>query len=198
MKKLLFPFIVVVLFGSFVSSLHAEIRPWDIDQEHTNFYFTVDHVYASVRGRFTDFTGTLLFDPDNLKESKISFEIKVKSIDTGVSKRDRHLLSEDFFDASKYPLMSYTSDSITRSGENTFNVNGKLLVKGASYDLVLPLTFLGKKDHPLVNGMEVIGFTGRLTLDRLVYKVGNGKYYQMGAVGKDVDVLVTIEALRKK
>ena len=46
--------------------------------------------------------------------------------------------------------------------------------------------------------MEVAGFNGRLTLDRLAYKVGDGKYYLMGAVGKDVDILVTIEVLRKK
>lgn len=46
--------------------------------------------------------------------------------------------------------------------------------------------------------MEVTGFNGQLTLDRLAYKVGDGKYYTMGVVGKDVDILVTIEALRKK
>ena len=199
MKKLFILYTVAVIFFAFVTpSLHAAVIPWDLDKDHTNFYFSVDHIYANVRGRFTDFTGTFLFDPDNLKDSKISFEIKVNSIDTGVSKRDRHLLSVDFFDAAKYPLMSFSSKSITKSGDNTFNVEGEFVVKGVAYDLTLPLTYLGKKDHPLTKGMEVAGFKGRLTLDRLMYKVGDGKYYKMGAVGKDVDILVTIEALRKK
>ena len=54
------------------------------------------------------------------------------------------------------------------------------------------------KDHPFSKGSDVVGFNGQLSLDRLAYAVGDGKYYKMGAVGKDVDILVTIEALRKK
>jgi polyisoprenoid-binding protein YceI len=104
-RKLLFPLVVAVLVGLLGSPQHAEARSWEIDKEHTNFYFSVDHIYAKVRGRFTDFTGTLFFDPDNPKDSEISFEIKVKSIDTGIGKRDKHLLSDDFLDASKYPLI---------------------------------------------------------------------------------------------
>lgn len=197
-KKLLFPLVAAVLVGLFGSPQHSEARSWEIDKEHTNFYFSVDHIYAKVRGRFTDFTGTVFFDPDNLKNSKISFEIKVKSVDTGISKRDEHLLSGDFFDASKYPLMTFTSTSITKAEGDTYNVNGTLTIKGVSSDLILPLTYGGKKDNPMAPGMEVTGFNGHLTLDRLAYTVGDGKYYTMGVVGKDVDILVTIEALRKK
>jgi len=197
-KKMLFPLVLAVLVGLLGSLQHAEARTWEIDKEHTNFYFSVDHIYAKVRGRFTDYTGTLNFDPDNLKDSKIYFEIKVKSIDTGISKRDEHLLSDDFFDASKYPLMTFTSTSITKAEGNTYNVNGRLTIKGVSSDLILPLTYGGKKDNPLSPGMEVTGFNGHLTLDRLAYTVGDGKYYTMGVVGKDVDILVTIEAMRKK
>jgi len=197
-KHIPFTLVVVFLVGFLVAPLHAEVRSWEIDKEHTNFYFSVDHIYAQVRGHFTDFNGMFLFDPDNLKDSKISFEIKVKSIDTGIRKRDEHLLSADFLEASKYPLMTFTSSSITKTGENTYNVVGKLTIKDVSSDLILPLTYAGTKDHPLAPGMEVAGFNGHVTLDRLTYHVGDGKYYQMGAVGKDVDILVTIEALRKK
>jgi len=197
-NKISFPLIVVFLVGLIAVPLHAEIRPWEIDKEHTNFYFSVDHVYAKVHGRFTDFNGSLLFDADNLKDSKISFEIKVKSVDTGISKRDKHLLSDDFLDAAKYPLITFVSTSITKAEGNTYTVNGKLTIKGVAADLMLPLRYEGTKDHPLVPGSEVAGFNGRLTLDRLAYHVGDGKYYKMGAVGKDVDILVTIEALRKK
>jgi polyisoprenoid-binding protein YceI len=197
-KKMLFLLVVAVFVGFFGSPKYAEARSWEIDTEHTNFYFSVDHIYAKVHGRFTDFTGTLIFDPDNLKDSKIAFEIKVKSIDTGISKRDKHLLSDDFFDASKFPLITFTSTSIAKAEGNTYNVNGRLTIKGVSSDLILPLTYGGKKDNPMAPGMEVTGFNGHLTLDRLAYKVGDEKYYSMGVVGKDVDILVTIEALRKK
>lgn len=197
-KRILVSLIVVLNVGLIMGSLHAEVRPWKIDKEHTNFYFSVDHIYAKVQGRFTDYKGTLSFDPDNLKDSKISFEIKVKSVDTGIGKRDKHLRSADFFDESKYPLMTFTSHGITRAEENIYNVSGVLTIKDVSQELVLPLTFEGMRDNPLAPDMEVAGFNGRLTLDRLAYNVGDGKYYKMGAVGKDVDILVTIEALRKK
>ena len=49
-----------------------------------------------------------------------------------------------------------------------------------------------------MKGKEVIGFNGELTIDRLAYKVGTGKFYQMGVVGKDVEILVTLEALSDK
>jgi polyisoprenoid-binding protein YceI len=197
-KKLIGFFIVVFNVGLIACSLHAEVRPWKIDEEHTNLYFSVDHIYAKVQGRFTDYEGTLIFDPDNLKDSKISFEIKVKSVDTGIGKRDRHLRSADFFDASKYPLITFISTSMTKAEKNMYQVSGVLTIKDVSKELVLPLTFEGMRENPLAPDMEVAGFNGRLTLDRLEYNVGDGKYYQMGAVGKDVDILVTIEALRKK
>lgn len=197
-KSILVSLIVIFLAGSSPSPLRAEVRPWKIDKEHTNFYFSVDHIYAKVHGRFTDFSGTLIFDPDNLKDSQVSFTIKINSIDTGLPKRDRHLRSADFFDASQYPLMTFTSKSITKAEGNTYNVSGILVIKNVAKELILPLVFEGAKDNPLLPDMEVSGFNGRLTLDRLAYNVGEGKYYKMGAVGKDVDILVTIEALRKK
>jgi len=197
-RKMLIPLLLVFLSGLVVSPLYGAVRPWDLDKEHSNFYFSVDHIYAKVQGRFTDFDGELLFDPDNLKGNKFSIEIKVKSVDTGISKRDRHLLSADFFDASEYPQITYIGDKFTKTGANSYEVTGKLTIKGISTELILPLTYLGTRDHPFVSGMEVAGFNGRLTIDRLAFKVGSGKYYTMGAVGKDVDILVTIEAMRKK
>ena len=122
----------------------------------------------------------------------------MKSVDTGISKRDKHLLSDDFLDASRYPMITFTSKSVTKAEGNTYNVNGTLTIKDVSTDLVLPLTYGGRKDHALAPGMEVVGFNGTLTLDRLAYNVGDGKYYTMGVVGKDVDILVTIEAMGKK
>lgn len=197
-KKILFHLIVVILIGLIGSPLSAEVHSWEIDKEHTNFYFSVDHIYAKVQGRFTDYKGTFLFDPDNLKGSEISFEIKVKSLDTGISKRDRHVLSKDFLNGSKYPLITFASNSISQEGQNTYMVNGTLTIKGVSSELILPLTYEGMKDHPFLKGSEVAGFNGHLSLDRLIFSVGDGNYYKMGAVGKDIDILVTIEVLRKK
>ena len=62
----------------------------------------------------------------------------------------------------------------------------------------VPFTLLGTKDNPFDDKSEVAGFEARLTIDRLAYHVGSGKYYDMGVVGKEVDVLITLEVTRRK
>ncbi len=198
MKKTNLIFTIILGLALSVQNLYAAAPSWNIDKGHSNFYFSVSHIYSKIHGRFGDFSGTFNFDPKNLAESSISFSIKVKSIDTNIGKRDKHLLSVDFFDESKFPTMTFTSTAISQTGPHSFDVAGKFTVKGTAYDLVLPLTLAGIKDHPMEKGMLVAGFNGKVTLDRLAYKIGAGKFYEFGVVGKDVDVLVSLEVLRKK
>ena len=197
MKKSLFALTlaVLLLFGQNAS---AAARAWELDTDHSNVYFSIDHIYAKVQGRFDTIAATVHFDPANLKESRFDFEIKVDSIDTGIKQRDDHLRSADFFASSDHPLITFTSKAVTAAGEGVYQVAGTLTVKGKSHDLVLPLTFAGVKDHPAAPGKQVAGFNGRLSVDRLALGVGDGKFHQMGLLGKEVEVLVTLELLADK
>ena len=197
MKKSLFALTlaVLLLFGQNAS---AAARAWELDTDHSNVYFSIEHIYAKVQGRFAAIAATVHFDPANLKESRFDFEIKVDSIDTGINQRDDHLRSADFFASSDHPLITFTSNAVTAAGEGVYQVAGTLTVKGKSRDLVLPLTLAGVKDHPTTPGKQVAGFNGRLSVDRLALGVGDGKFYKMGLLGKDVDVLVTLELLADK
>ena len=197
MKKSLF---ALTLAGLLLFSQHASAaaRAWELDTDHSNVYFSIEHIYAKVQGRFAAIAATVHFDPANLKESRFDFEIKVDSIDTGIKQRDDHLRSADFFASSDHPLITFTSNAVTAAGEGVYQVAGTLTVKGKSRDLVLPLTFAGIKDHPAAPGKQVAGFNGRLSVDRLALGVGDGKFYKMGLLGKDVDVLVTLELLADK
>lgn len=194
MKKLLFTALLLTFFLSAHSS-YAEVPSWNLDKAHSNFYFSVDHIFSKVNGHFGDYSGTIRFDPNNLAESKIIFEIEVDSISTYNAKRDKHLLSEDFFNESKHKTLRFESNTITDAGNNIFNVNGTFTVKGKEYDLVLPLTFAGVKDHPMMKNTKVAGFNGTITIDRLKHGVGSGKFYEAGVVGKDVDIFVSLEVL---
>lgn len=95
-------------------------------------------------------------------------------------------------------MITFVSSTISKAEENSYIVSGKLTIKGVPIEVTLSLRYEGRKDHPLLEGTEVSAFNGQLSFDRLGYMVGDGKYYQMGAVGKGVDNLVTIEVLRKK
>ncbi len=197
MKKSLFALTlaVLLLFGQNAS---AAARAWELDTDHSNVYFSIEHIYAKVQGRFAAIAATVHFDPANLNESRFDFEIKVDSIDTGIKQRDDHLRSADFFASSDHPLITFTSNAVTAAGEGVYQVAGTLTVKGKSRDLVLPLTLAGVKDHPTTPGKQVAGFNGRLSVDRLALGVGDGKFYKMGLLGKEVEVLVTLELLADK
>ncbi len=198
MKRLSVVALVVSAFLFSAQLSLAAVRSWELDKAHTNFYFSIDHIFSKIRGHFNEYSGEVKFDAANLAESKFTFKIETASIDTNIAKRDKHLQSADFFDAEKFPYMTFESKKITAAGNGVFEVLGKFTVKGIEYELLLPLTLAGIKDHPAVKGKQVIGFNGTVNIDRLVYKVGDGKLYKLGVVGKDVEIFVSIEALADK
>ena len=191
--------ILIALFLTITaSSVSAAARSWDLDTAHSNIYFGVTHIFSKVNGLFNDFSLELNFDPENLEQSSFLFTIEVDSINTNIPKRDKHLISEDFFDAAKFPQMTFQSKSITSGGDNIYNVAGTLTIKGVEYDVTLPLKLEGITEHPAKKGTDVAGFNGTLTIDRLAYGVGTGKFYEMGVVDKMVDIFVSLEVLSDK
>ena len=190
--------VIFMLFFLAAVPLQAAAQQWKIDTVHTNFFFEIKHTFATVRGQFMDFSGDVYFDPAKPGQSKFDFVIKVDSVDTKVGKRDTHLRSPDFFDAAKYPLMTFNSSGVTHAGGDKYIVAGTLTIKDVSRDLALEFVYHGQKENPLKPGEIVAGLDTRLTLDRLEYHVGDGKFYKMGVVGKDVDVLFTMELQRDK
>jgi polyisoprenoid-binding protein YceI len=192
MKKILLMLLVFLVIGP----ERGLAQQWQLDPVHTNFYFEIRHIYAAVRGQFTEFTGEVYFDPDNTAKSRFNFVIKVDSVDTKISKRDTHLRSPEFFDTGKYPLMTFTSSKVSYAGENKYIVEGILTIKDVSKDLALDFIYNGQKENPVKPGETVAGLDSRLTIDRLEYHVGDGKFYDLGVVGKDVDILITLEMLR--
>jgi polyisoprenoid-binding protein YceI len=192
-----YSFVILFLF-TLLRPAFAASSEWKIDPAHTGIYFEIDHIYSATRGYFEEFDGKVVFDPDNLGASSFDFKIEVKSVNTGNSKRDGHLRSKDFFDVRKFPYMTFKSASIKRVEGNQYVVDGAMTIKDVSQNVSIPFTFFGMKANPFVKDSEVAGFEAKLNIDRLEYNVGNGKYYEMGTIGKDVDILISFEVLRKK
>jgi polyisoprenoid-binding protein YceI len=192
-------FSAVFLFALLFSSQAIAAAPqWELDPAHSGIYFGVNHIYSTTRGYFEDFKGTVMFSPDDLAGSRFDFEVDVKSINTGNSKRDGHLNSADFFDSKQFPTMSFKSTAVKHVKDNQYLVEGNMTVKDVSETVSVPFTLLGVKTHPFDDKSEVAGLEARMTVDRLAYHVGGGKFVDMGVVGQEVDVLITLEVTRKK
>ena len=198
MNKTIKQFALFVFVLLFSTQAYAAAPQWDVDPAHTSIYFTIKHIYSSVRGYFPGFKGTVMFSPDDLAGSRFDFEVDVKSINTGNSKRDDHLNSTDFFDSGKYPKMTFISTAVKHIKDSKYVVEGKMTVKDVTKAIAIPFTLLGITTHPFDKQSEVAGLEANISIDRLTYHVGSGKFYDMGVVGKDVDVLITMEVTRKK
>ena len=196
MQKTVSIFVAVLSVLLITNFTVAEVEKWEIDKAHSNIYFDVRHTYATVRGQFNDFSGTLQFDPDNMAMSSVRFEVQTKSINTGIPNRDNHLRSEEFFAVKKFPLMTFESTGVKKKEGNQYTLVGNLTIRGKTNEISVPFTYLGTRENPLKKGIMVAGFETRFSIDRLEYRVGPGKYVEMGVIGRDVDILISLEVLK--
>lgn len=176
----------------------AKMEIWDMDKAHSSIYFDVKHTYATVRGLFDDFSGTITLDTENNDKSQVEFEVKVDSINTNITQRDNHLRSDDFFAAGKHPVMTFKSTNVKQIEGNQYILTGNLTIKGITKEVDVPFSYLGMRENPLMKGKMVAGFEADFTINRLDYNVGDGKYYKMGVIGKDVRIVISLEVLRDK
>ena len=189
---------VFVMIFLCVGTALGESQKWGIDKNHSSIYFDVRHTYVTVRGLFDDFSGTVMFDPQNKDASRVNFEVKVASINTNIAERDKHLRSADFFDASKYPEMTFKSTNIKHIEDNQYVVEGNLTVKDVTKQVAIPFTYFGVRENPLKKGQRVAGFEAEFTINRLDYNVGTGKFAEMGVIGEEVSIVVALEVLNDK
>jgi polyisoprenoid-binding protein YceI len=191
------PATIALMLSMFLFATAALAAPekWDIDKAHSNIYFDVKHTYSTVRGMFDDFSGTLLMDPDHPSASSVEFTVNVASINTHIPQRDDHLRSDDFFAAEKFPKMTFKSTAVKSVSGNQFLIEGDLTIKETTQRIAVPFTYFGMQENPMKKGQMVAGFEAEFTINRLHYGVGSGKFADMGVVGRDVRIIVTLEVL---
>ena len=99
-----------------LASARAAVETYKIDPVHSSVGFTIRHFFTNVPGCFTKFAGTIAVDRDNLENSTVEATIEVPSIDTRVEMRDNDLRSDHFFDAAKFPAITFKSKSWKKTG----------------------------------------------------------------------------------
>ena len=179
-----------------VSYLPIPAGDYNVDKNHSIIGFTIRHnELALVGGRFKDFTAAIHFDDKDISKSSVEFTAKVESIDTGVSGRDNHLRTADFFEVAKYPEMTFKSTKVERKGKG-YVLNGDLTIKGVTKQVVLPFTITGAiKDG---RGNTRIGISAQTKIDRRDYGITWGHALATGGfdVAHDVTIEIQLEALQ--
>lgn len=120
---------------------------WDLDPENSSVTFVCKHVFTNVRGMFQKPSGTVTLDQATPANSAVNATIDVGSITTGVEERDTHLKSPDFFDAAKYPVITFVSTSSATSSGTAFAVTGALTMHGVTKPVTLAVTVSAPFNH---------------------------------------------------
>jgi polyisoprenoid-binding protein YceI len=137
---------------------------WEFDPGHTTLMAEARHLMVTkVRGRFTDFTGTIHV-AEVPEESFVEVEIKAASIDTGNPDRDAHLRSPDFLDVQSHQTLTFRSTGVELGDGPDFRVPGVLIIRGITRPVVLEAEYLGATVDPW--GNTRIGFSATTEIDR--------------------------------
>ena len=166
---------------------------WELDPAHTMVEFVARHMLTKVRGRFTDFSGTIEVG-EKPEDSSMIVEIQAVSIQTNQEMRDNHMKSGDFFEVQTYPTLTFRSTGVRLTGGTNFELDGELTVKDVTNPITLQGEFIGWGPDP--EGTPILAASARTTIDREDWDLTWNVVAETGGwlVGKRVDIEIEVEA----
>jgi polyisoprenoid-binding protein YceI len=172
---------------------------WHIDPAHSHVEFAVRHLMiSSVKGAFGDVQGTVWVDGSDSRTVLVDVTIQVASIDTRQEQRDAHLRSADFFDAARFPTITFRSRMLKGNDlDGNFHLVGDLTIRDVSREVVLDVSAEGRLTDPW--GAERAGFSARGKIDRRDFGLTWNQALETGGalVGNDVKITVEVELIRQ-
>jgi polyisoprenoid-binding protein YceI len=175
----------------------AKKTTWVIDPVHANVGFSVKHLMiATVRGSFTQVQGTVTVDESDPTTAEIDITVPTASVTTRDDKRDAHLRSPDFFDAERFPNMTFRSKRVERRSGDTFRVIGDLTIRDVTREVALDVELFGRAKDPW--GNEKAGFEATTRINRADYGLTWNAALETGGVLVGDEVKISIEAELQK
>ena len=195
MRTKIFAAALLTVLVAAIPALAADT--YNFDKAHTRIGFTAQHlVISSVDGRFKDFDGVIVVDPD-ITKSSVKITIKTASVDTDNESRDNDLRNSEFLDVAKFPEMTFVSDKIEKRGDGYVAI-GTFTLKGVSKKIELPFTFAGPITDPW--GLQRVAAKASTKINRQDYGVKYNQAMKDGSalVGNEVTLNLTVEATKAK
>lgn len=166
---------------------------WNIDPSHSEVGFWVRHLMVTkVRGQFKQWKGQMSIDGDALSTAKITAEVQVASIDTREEKRDAHLKSADFFDVTKFPVMTFASSRFEPAGGDRLKLTGALTIHGITREVTFDVVSMGKAKDPW--GNQRWAFEGSTVLNRRDFGLTWNQALEAGGVLVGDEVHLELQA----
>lgn len=176
MKKILLLVAAPLTIGT--ASYAQSVQSWNLKPD-AQVRFEIVNSGNTVEGTFSNLSGTILFDPANLTGSSLDVKLEVTTVDTKTAARDKHLRNADFFDVEKFPYISFTSTSITKTAAG-YEATGTLTIKDVSKTVTIPFTATQTNTETY--------FKGDFTINRVDYGVGGSS----GGMSQDVTLFLEI------
>jgi polyisoprenoid-binding protein YceI len=172
---------------------------YQIDSAHSAAHFSVRHMMVSnVRGEFSKLSGSVVYDAANPANSSLEAKVEVASINTREPQRDTHLKSADFFDAEKFPELTFVSKKVTNDDKNGVQVTGDLTIRGVTREVTLSVDGPTPEVKDPWGGFR-IGATAETKISRKDFGLTWNMALETGGVlvGDEVKISIEIEAARQ-
>jgi len=157
MKKIFFSSITFVLASAFILN---EVSEWNLDSSHSRLGFTIVHMgITDVHGEFSKFEVNISQPNSDFSDAKIEMSAEAKSINTGISMRDEHLRTEEYFNVEKFPKLMFKSTSMKKLKDNQYEVVGEFSMRGVTKKVTLNAVHTGsaKKKNGEAAGLKITG-----------------------------------------
>lgn len=179
---------VLALVVAAAPAVYSAVTKYDADTAHSNIGFSIPILggLSNVRGKFSDFKASVVYDDKDVTKSSVSATIKAASIDTGIEARDKHLRTGDFFDVEKFPDITFESKSVEKKGKQ-FVAHGTFTMHGVSKEIDLPFTINGVQKDPKT-GKTTLGVTARTSINRKDYGIAFSRPDNPNFLGDVIDI----------
>lgn len=168
MKKIYF------VLASVLMTSATFAQTWSLDKAHSNLGFSITHLSISeVEGSFKTIDSKLTTSKDDFSDASVEFTADVASVFTDNDNRDKHLQSPDFFDAAKYPTVTFKSKSFTKVDGKNYKVTGDLTMHGVTKTVTLDVILKGTAQHPQ-SKKTIAGFKITGNLKRTDFGIATG------------------------
>jgi polyisoprenoid-binding protein YceI len=177
-----------------VSSVLAQKTGWTLDKAHSSVGFSIKHmVISEVSGNFKDYDISFSSAKSDFTDASVAATIKVASINTDNEKRDGHLKTDDFFNAEKYPTITFKSTSFEKVGENKYKINGDLTIRDVTKKVSFDAVYNGSIKSPW--GALIYSWKASLSINRFDFGLKWNKAIEAGGLiaGDTVNITLNLE-----